>query len=61
MTGPEHYIEATRLVSIPADERGLQLAQVHAMLAVAAAVAAAVPDTEATHPIVEAWFEVGAW
>jgi hypothetical protein len=61
MTGPEHYREATRLVSIPADERGMQMAQVHATLALAAAAAAVIPDTEANHPIVEAWFEAGAW
>jgi hypothetical protein len=47
MTGPEHYREAERLISIPADDHGLRVAQIHATLALAAATAATITTEEA--------------
>lgn len=60
MTGPEHYREAELLISLPADDRGLQIALVHATLALAATTAAAIP-LEGNEPIAQAWHEAGAW
>jgi len=66
MTGPEHYREAERLIALPADDRGIQIAQVHATLALAAAMAAAIPAVDAMtgerqdHNLSD-WAEAGAW
>jgi hypothetical protein len=57
MTGPEHYREAERLMSIPTNERRLEMAQVHATLALAAATAATIANASFN----QAWHEAGAW
>lgn len=40
MTGPEHYREAERLLSISVERSAVERAQAHALLALAAATAA---------------------
>lgn len=73
MTGPEHYRQANQMFAqlqqmrdrerIPVAQAAVVMEEIqaHALLALAAATAAVIPDNEANHPIVEAWFEADAW
>jgi hypothetical protein len=73
MTGAEHYRQADQMfvqlnqmrdrerIPVAQAAAAFQEIQAHALLALAAATAAVIPDTEANHPIVEAWFEADAW
>lgn len=72
MTGPEHYREAERLLSFQYTEVGrllaeevdldsVALAQVHATLALAAATAATVDNSDDNRSIIRDWQEACAW
>lgn len=66
MTGPEHYLEAERLIGLAAEfntpslaTEARQIAQVHASLALAAATAMAADSNDGMHQLdFEAWDEV---
>ena len=73
MTGPEHYQEAQRLIEMASENQTdvdapyayehylLSKAQAHATLALAAATAATIPDTDEYENINTSWYEADAW
>ena len=56
MTGPEHYVEAERLIGGFYNEKDVQQALVHAVLALAAATA--ISGDTAEYAELRAWTEV---